>query len=222
MTQTIRYITIRYMNKLILGLLILARFTIYEIRVIIGKNFQPMCSDSLGSIQAAMKKLLAAGMVTYSEYVEKGVNKKRYSITGKGRKEFMEWLVVPADMTNFKNIELGKLLFMGLAPSEKRLELIDGIIQKLETELSYMLGVWDSSQSNSYDAEYLDSIKSVTMNPDSDRGASPDEIERFQLYTLRYGIDSTQFDIKWFKILKKTIESGEDSFSAIKQTRKKS
>jgi len=197
------------MDKLILGLLILARLTIYEIRVIVGKNFQSMCSDSLGSIQAAMKKLLASGMVSYSEYVEKGVNKKRYSITDKGRKEFMDWLAVPADMTNFKNVELGKFLFMGLAPSEKRLELLDGMIQKLETELSYLLGVWDSAQNDNYDAEYLDGIKNVTMN--SDRGTSADEIESFQLYTLRYGIDSIQFDIKWFKTLKKKIESGEDT-----------
>jgi len=207
------------MDKLVLGLLMLAKLTIYEIHVIVGKNFQSMCSDSLGSIQAAMKKLLAAGMVVYSEYVEKGLNKKRYSITDKGRQEFMEWLAVPADMTNFKNVELGKFLFMGLAPSEKRLDLIDGMIQKLETELSYLQGVWDSAQSGSYDAEYLDGVKNVTMN--SDRGTSADEIERFQLYTLRYGIDSIQFDIKWFKALKKTVESGEDTIFPKKQTKRK-
>ena len=35
-----------------------------------------MCSDSLGSIQAALKKLLMLEMVTFEELVEKGVNKK--------------------------------------------------------------------------------------------------------------------------------------------------
>ena len=158
-------------------------------------------------------------MVICSEYVEKGVNKKRYSITDKGRKEFMEWLSVPADIANYKNMELGKFLFMGFVPCEKRPALIEGIIQKLEAELFYLSEVWRSSQSGNYDAEYLDAVKNVREN--SERGASTDDIEKFQLYTLRYGIDRVQFDIKWFKSLKKTIENGEDIFFAKKQTRRK-
>lgn len=45
------------MDKLILGLLMIKHFTVYEIRQVMRQNFSSMCSDSLGSIQAALKKL---------------------------------------------------------------------------------------------------------------------------------------------------------------------
>ena len=60
------------MDKLILGLLMIKHFTVYEIRQIIRQNFTSICSDSLGSIQAALKKLSQQEAVTFSEYVEKG------------------------------------------------------------------------------------------------------------------------------------------------------
>ena len=66
------------MDKLILGLLMIKHFTVYEIRQVMRQNFSSMCSDSLGSIQAALKKLSQQGAVTYSEYVEKGKMKKEY------------------------------------------------------------------------------------------------------------------------------------------------
>ena len=54
------------MDKLILGLLMIKHFTVYEIRQVMRQNFSYMCSDSLGSIQAALKKLSQQGAVTYS------------------------------------------------------------------------------------------------------------------------------------------------------------
>jgi DNA-binding PadR family transcriptional regulator len=181
-----------------------------------------MCSDSMGSIQAAVKRLLAARWITCSEYVEKGVNKKRYSITDEGRREFMDWLQIPADLSNGKNMELSKFLFMGLAPAGKRLELIDGIIQNLESELSGLLALWDSIQRDGAgnkgqaldewmkDPEYLEGIIKATQNPNVLENANA--IGYYQLYTLRYGIDNLQFNVNWFKTLRKTIEDGEQVF----------
>ena len=209
------------MDRLILGLLMLNRFTIYELRNIIKKNFKDMCSDSMGSIQAAMKKLLAAQLVTCSEYVENSVNKKRYSITEQGRNVFMDWLQVPADMTASKNMELGKFLFMGFLPAEKRLPLIDEMIKKMETELSSLLGLLDSIQNQlsnkeqvieawKNDPEYLEGVINATQNPDVLQSANG--IGEYQMYTLQYGIDSLRFHVDWFKALKKMIVNKESSF----------
>jgi len=193
----------------------LKRLTVYEIRGVIRKNFLSMCSDSMGSIQAVMKRLLAVCMVSYSEYVEKGVNKKRYSITDKGRQALMAWLQTPADMTGSKNIELGKLLFMGLVPVKKRMELIDEIILNTEAELSNMQGLWNALQSQrdnikhqtadewSGDPEYLDGILNATKNADALESAKV--IEEFEMYALRYGIDVMQFNLGWFQSLKEKI-----------------
>jgi DNA-binding PadR family transcriptional regulator len=213
------------MDKLILGLLMLKRLTVYEIRAVLGRDFGAMCSDSLGGIQAAVRKLLAAGMVTYTEYVEKGVNKKRYSITGIGREEFMSWLKVPADMTASKNMEIGKFLFMGLVPAEKRLPLIDGIIQQMETELSKLQTIWDYVQNSgatgknevveywNADAEYLEGIRDATQNTDANGCANG--IGMYQIYSLRYGIENLQFNIDWFRALHKKIASGKQDIFPI-------
>ncbi|MCL2147600.1 MAG: hypothetical protein FWH52_07315 [Synergistaceae bacterium] len=162
-----------------------------------------------------MKRLLAVCMVSYSEYVEKGVNKKRYSITDKGRQALMAWLQTPADMTGSKNIELGKLLFMGLVPVKKRMELIDEIILNTEAELSNMQGLWNALQSQrdnikhqtadewSGDPEYLDGILNATKNADALESAKV--IEEFEMYALRYGIDVMQFNLGWFQSLKEKI-----------------
>ena len=42
-------------------------------------------------------------MVTFEELVEKGVNKKRYSITDIGQKTLIKWIRVPIDMSKTKN-----------------------------------------------------------------------------------------------------------------------
>ena len=188
------------MDKLILGILMLKRLTVYEMRALIKANFYAMCSDSLGSIQAAVKRLLKAEMVIFSEYVEKSVNKKKYSITDKGRKEFIKWLQVPANIPGAKNIELGKFMFLGMLPVEEHSSLIDGIIIKLEQDLERLLaiqnGISDESKSRVLeywrtDFEYYGYVFEKSK-----------EIVDYQELTLQYGIDNTKFNIEWFKKLK--------------------
>ena len=194
----------------------LKRLTVYEIRREVKTNLKAMCSDSLGSIQAAIKKLLAAQLITYSEHTEKGVNKKRYSITAKGRRALADWLEIPADMANSKNMDLGKLLFMGLVPGDKRLPLINEMIINLETELNGLKTLRDSIQDHKHeirkqainywknDSEYLNNILKMTHKQHISE--STDEISSFEMLTLQYGIDLLQFNTDWFKKMKKHIE----------------
>ena len=128
------------MDKLILGLLMIKHFTVYEIRQVMRQNFSSMCSDSLGSIQAALKKLSQQGAVTYSEYVEKGKMKKEYAITASGRFLFLEWLKTPIDMSKNKNMDLGKFLFMGYLPKKEQLQMLDLTIEGLEVEVQEFEG----------------------------------------------------------------------------------
>lgn len=203
------------MDKIILGILLLKRLTVYEIRIIIKNYFQAMCSDSLGSIQTTIKKLLAAQMITCSEYVEKSVNKKQYSITDKGRKAFLDWLHTPAAVSNPKNMEFGKMLFMGLVPSEKRPFLVDESIALLEKELTKLLELKTAIQTASdekdqmitywkNDTEYLLGIQNATQI--SDIVESANSIGDFQMLSLQYGIDSTMFQIEWFRDLRRKME----------------
>lgn len=201
------------MDKIILGILMLRRMTTYEIRNVIKNNFKSICSDSLGSIQIALKKLFELGMVTCEELVEKGVNKKRYSITDIGQETLMEWLKVPIDTSKTKNMDFGKILFMGYVPKENQKELIDKIIVSLEEEYVSLKAVKDSinaeeerAEFEKYlltDIEYQDRISG--LNESNNISQNINEISKFTLATLDYGIDMAAFNIEWFKKLKENI-----------------
>ena len=198
------------MDMLILGLLMIKRHTVYDIRNIVRQFFQSMCSDSMGSIRSAVQKLLEAELVTVTEYVERSVNKKQYAITDKGRQKFLEWLHTPANLSLPKNIELAKLLNMGFVAAEKRMQLLDEIIALLESTLSRLQGVQSSIQIEDgkataiayweADVEYLDGIKKVMQNSDVTKIATA--IGEFQMLSLQYEIDITKFQIKWFRELR--------------------
>ena len=201
------------MDKIILGILMLHRMTAYELRNVIRNNFKSMCSDSLGSIQTALKKLLMSKMVTFEELVEKGVNKKRYSITDVGQKKLIEWISVPIDMSKTKNLDIGKLLFMGYISKNEQKNLIDKIIHSLEKEYTSLKKLRESIHIEKEretlkdhllkDTEYQERIKN--LNKENDIYENIKEISKFTLATLDYGIDITAFNIEWFKKLKKKI-----------------
>ncbi len=85
------------MDNIILGLLILESRTIYQLRERISKGMNLMYSNSMGSIQAAIKKLLNHGYISYGENIEDGKYKKIYSITDSGKRYFFEWINTPFD-----------------------------------------------------------------------------------------------------------------------------
>lgn len=199
------------MNKIILGILMMKRMTVYDLRQVIGDNFQSMCSDSLGSIQAALKKLLDAEFVTYEETIENGRLKKRYAITKSGRHSLIDWVKVPIDMGKTKNIDLGKFLFMGLVSQEEQVYLLDQLIASLEEEYQQLQKTKDmlspdseKKQAIDYftnDQTYLEGICEVKQTDDITEVI--DEYSYFSLATLDYGIAITEFNLAWFKDFKK-------------------
>lgn len=64
------------MENIILGLLMLQSRTIYELRKRINNGLNLMYSCSMGSIQAAIKKLLKNGLISVNETKQNGKLKK--------------------------------------------------------------------------------------------------------------------------------------------------
>ena len=201
------------MDKIILGILMLHRMTAYELRNFIKNNFKSMYSDSLGSIQAALKKLFELEMVTFEELVEKGVNKKRYSITEAGQETLIEWIKIPINTSKTKNYDFGKLFFMGYVSKKDQKTLINKIILSLEEEYEALKKLKESIDADEEseeienylltDMEYKDRIKNLDKGKELIENIK--EISKFTLATLDYGIDVTAFNIEWFKKLKKRI-----------------
>ncbi len=201
------------MDKIILGILMLRKMTAYEIRNVIKNNFKSICSDSLGSIQAALKKLLALKMLALEELVEKGVNKKRYTITDIGQQALIEWIKIPMDLSKTKNMDLGKLLFMGYVPKEQQKKLLDAVILALEEEYRELKALKDSINAEEEKAAiekylrtdilYQDRISRLDENHNLSQSIK--EISKFTLASLDYGIDIALFNIEWFEKLKERV-----------------
>ncbi|MCL2841584.1 MAG: PadR family transcriptional regulator [Defluviitaleaceae bacterium] len=196
------------MDKLILGLLMMKKLTVYEMKAVIKANYRNIYSDSMGAIQFAIKKLLKGEMITVTEYVERSVNKKQYAITEKGKAEFTKWLHVPANFSGATNTELGKLLFMGMLPSAQFEPMIDEMIKGLEKTLVSLMDVHTQAHSQEAEAASTQVFESWKSEPEyfSDVSEKADNILFFQRKTLQYGIDSIKFDIEWFKKLKEEIK----------------
>lgn len=201
------------MDKIILGILMLHRMTAYEIKNVIKNSFKSMCSDSLGSIQVALKRLFEMEMVIFEEVVENGVNKKRYAITEVGQAELLEWLKIPIDNSKTKNVDLAKLLFMGYVSKKEQEILIDKVILSLEEEYRSFLQLRESIdisaeqlQIEEYlnlDKQYQERMKSLYN--ENNLSSKIKEISKFTLAALDYGIDNVEFNIEWFKKLKKKL-----------------
>ncbi|EHI56507.1 hypothetical protein HMPREF9333_00369 [Johnsonella ignava ATCC 51276] len=201
------------MDKIILGILMLHRMTAYEIKNVIKNSFKSMCSDSLGSIQVALKRLFEMEMVIFEEVVENGVNKKRYAITEVGQAELLEWLKIPIDNSKTKNVDLAKLLFMGYVSKKEQEILIDKVILSLEEEYKSFLQLRESIdisaeqlQIEEYlnlDKQYQERMKSLYN--ENNLSSKIKEISKFTLAALDYGIDNMEFNIEWFKKLKKKL-----------------
>ena len=205
------------MDKLILGLLMIKHFTVYEIRQVMRQNFSSMCSDSLGSIQAALKKLSQQGAVTYSEYVEKGKMKKEYAITASGRFLFLEWLKTPIDMSKNKNMDLGKFLFMGYLPKKEQLQMLDLTIEGLEVEVQEFEAVKDAirfTEEQENAKAYLKqnshlATELIETSQAADLAESISQIGYFEMKTLEFGLDSARFQLDWFTKLRQQLAENE-------------
>ena len=165
------------MDKIILGLLLIESCTVYEIKTKIEQNMSSMYSGSFGSIQSAVKKLLASGFVEFSEVVENGKYKKIYSVTPAGEEEFGKWVNVPMRPAQGKNQEMAKLYFMGLSDSKTRRDRIEGYLAALWKEYFVLKTRCDSASENAGDGG----------------------VSRFMNLTDKYAMDSMAFEIEWYE-----------------------
>ena len=178
------------MEYILLGLLLLRGRTIYQLRDRITKSLSLMYSGSMGSIQAALKKLLEGGYISYKEAVESGKYKKIYSITARGRKYFYDWVKSPMEEERSKAPELSKVYFMGFADRDSRAEIIKAHLKFLHGQYEMMNLICEEA-------------KSIKIP------AGQKDVFYYQFVTAVYGKDLIKFNIDWYKNLLSQLEKGE-------------
>ena len=177
------------MEYVILGLLMLSSRTIYQLRQRIGKGLDLMYSSSMGSIQAALKKLMNNGHIT-SSVEEDGRHRKIYCITEEGRRHFEEWINTPISSVDMKFPALTKLYFMGLGDKTKRKDILESNISMIEEAL-VPLG---------YICREAEEMMTGSLPPEGR------EIIFYQYASARFGRDLLEFTAEWYKKLMNEME----------------
>ena len=170
------------MDNIILGLLILESRTIYQLKDRINKGLNLIYSSSMGSIQAAIKKLLNNDCISFEEIIENGKYKKIYSVTEKGKQSFFEWVNSPIEKQCFKNPELAKVYFMGFSDRQNREVNIQNHLVYLKEQYAILDEICEKS-------------KHIEI-PEENR-----DIFNYQLVSALYGRDFIKFNIDWYKKL---------------------
>jgi len=173
-------------DKIILGLLTKRDLTSYAIKVAMDKSISQFYSNSLGSINPAIKKLEKKQWVTCSESIENNRLKKIYKITQKGIIAYNHWISEPIKQGRLRDEVLIRIFFLGDSDKEKRIKLITDYLEEL-----------DNSKKN------LEQIKETV----GEEGLSIEKRNaiNFQLSTLQFGIDYFSFKQEWFLKLLKTL-----------------
>lgn len=179
------------MDNILLGLLLLHNRTIYQLRERINQGLNLMYSSSMGSIQAAVKKLLNCEYIGYEEVVENGKYKKIYFITESGKLHFSEWINSPLEIQNVRNPELAKIYFMGFSDGKSR-------VANIEEHLSHLTEQYDALKVICEEADRINVSKEQK------------DIFFYQLAAARYGRDFMKFNIEWYKKLLDEMRSEKD------------
>lgn len=178
------------MDNIILGLLFMCSRTIYQLRDRINKGLNLMYSSSMGSIQAAVRKLLSNGYISYEETVENGKYKKIYCITESGRQHFLEWINTPIEEHGIKSPELTKVYFMGFADERNRETAIEEHLAFLHGQYSLLCKICEEAKDVRISEEHKD-------------------IFHYQQMSALYGKDMIEFNIRWFEGLLTKIRDRE-------------
>jgi DNA-binding PadR family transcriptional regulator len=208
------------MENIILSLLLIKSMTIYEMRAFIQQCLTTVCSDSLGSIQAAIKNLRNKNCIVYREYTENGINKKEYSITDIGLAQFKDWIQIPMNLQKIKNMEEGKFFFLGMVPKEVRVKSLNGYIDSMLIEQEKLLQI----------KEYVENSRDVAIQTNVERILEDEQLLKhlldvsneqtieqavkniytYQIYNLEYGLKRASDDIAFYRsILERELSDNE-------------
>lgn len=170
------------MEFIILGLLMGHERTLYELNKLLKNNISLFYSASFGSISSVLDKLLTKGWVVAREVVERGRNKKLFTITVVGEEAFRIWLSSPIPGEKVREPALTRLFFLGYLPLQERIAVVEQHLASLEAIAATL--------------ELLERQSADVSVP-----VAQHDLATFQQLTLRYGKDYYAFSIAWYRWL---------------------
>lgn len=168
------------MQFVILGMLLGGPLSLYDIQRHFERVVSLFYSASAGSIQRALRQLLAEGHVLVDEPAASGRGRKPYRITPAGREAWRRWMLEPLSGSELETAMLARVFFLGrLDAPEDRVRVIEGIRARVDAE-----------------HERLQALAAAVPGP-SAPGREDDPVLRAQLATLEYGKRSLALARTW-------------------------
>lgn len=172
------------MENIILGLLMIKPLSGYEIQKFIKDNFNMICSESYGSIQKALYKLVEKESIKFQEIAKGKTIIKKYFITESGERIFKTWVASPMQAKKVKNMELAKLFFLGFSSNQEKINAIEDYILQIQDIKGQLLLI------------YKEFSRSVLNKRENELDY---EIFKYNKLMIKYGLDAAEFEIQWYK-----------------------
>lgn len=167
------------MQFLILGLLMIAPMSQYDLHKAFSAGLSLFYSASLGSIQRALTQLVERGFIQAHRDPTSARGKKVHTITPEGVAAWRDWMLEPVSGSNAETTMLSRVYLLGLLPAgAERERCLAVLTQSAGAALSQLRGV----------AAHLDAQEV----PEAMR-----EAFEYQRATLDYGIRSHELALAW-------------------------
>lgn len=167
------------MAYVVLGLLLIAPQSLYDLVKGFEAGVALFYSSSSGSIKRALDNLLERGLIEVASVQAAGRGRKVYRVTEGGRQEFRAWMTAEPVGPDFESAALSRLYFLGLLDPAERAPVLDRIQARIQADLARLRAL----------DEQLDTV-------DVPDGLA--DVAAHQRATLDYGIASLTFAQDWF------------------------
>ena len=155
--------------------------TIYEIHQAFRKTLSLFYSGSMGSIQFALRKLLARGLVARSEETVGKRTRKVYSILAPGRAAFAAEMLTEIPPAKLETTALARMSFLGLIEApQQRVAVLRSIVRSITAALAG-----------------LEALRSELAQIDP--APETRSVFQYQVHTLDYGIMAHNAGLAWFR-----------------------
>ncbi|MCC2592402.1 PadR family transcriptional regulator [Tessaracoccus sp. OS52] len=168
------------MAHVILGLLLIAPMSLYDLIKGFEAGVSLFYSASSGSIKRALDGLLERRLIQVAS-VEPGTRgRKVYRVTDEGRREFHDWMVSQPIAGHLETAALSRLYYLGLLDADDRATVLQNITRRAEEDLAQLRAL----------AGWIEGMEVPLEQRD---------LAHYQRATLDFGIASHQFAINWFR-----------------------
>ena len=162
----------------------------YDIKKVIEGSVGFFYSSSYGHIHPALKKLEKNKLVSITENVVNGRNRKEYAITPKGRNHFKAWLQLEINVGKTQDEGLLRMFFLAELPKAKQIILLNNYLNKLKQKIVDLKEVEKEIRKKDIPKKLIKAFN-------------------YKVETLDFGIQYYNFVIKWYENIMRKIKKGQ-------------